>query len=925
MERTIGKTLDILMLEDIPIDAELTEQELHSADIPCTLKRVATRAKFLKALEDRIPDIILADYTLPQFSGLDALRLVKEMKLEVPFILVTGTQKEEVAVECMKEGADDYILKTSLKRLPAAILNVLQKKEAERESRHLAEQLQDSVKQVLTTFESITDAFFAVDDEWRLMYLNPRSDNFLSKVQKRREDLWGSYWWDEFPMSEDSEGARSLRRAVADRVPVEFEQYFPLLKSWLHMRAYPAENGLSIYAEDISARKLVERVQCAVYKISEAASTQQNLEHLFGKIHEIIAELMPVPNMYFVLYDSVRKLISFPYYVDDHNEQPEPRELSAGLAEYVLRTGQPLLASKENIDELVRAGEVTQSGVECIDWLGVPLKTGSTVIGVLAVQSYTEGVRFGDAEKNMLLYVSEQVAMVIERKRAEEQIRQQAHLLEIAQDAIMVLDMSNNIVYWNKGAERVYGWTKEESIGANANRLYQGEGNAVDEMFHHVREKGTWFGELNQVTKDGKEVIVESRWSLVCDDLGKPTSILVIATDVSEQKKLEQQFLRAQRLESIGTLASGLAHDLNNVLAPIIMAIPLLKDKVHETQELEILETLENAARRGEGIVKQVLSFVRGVQGERVILQPKHLITELKSFLSETLPPSIRVQARYAKDLLPIQGDATQVYQILVNLAVNARDAMPEGGTLSVEVQNVELDEQTASAHLDAHPGRYIVVTMADTGSGMSPEVMNRIFDPFFTTKDPGKGTGLGLFTVMTIVKNHGGFMDVQSEVGKGTQFRVYFPATDAPVIRQGVTGLQIPKGNGQCVLVVDDEESLNDLIQATLKSRDYRVLSAKDGTEALTLYMQHKDEIEVVLMDLLMPFLDGPTTVRTMQRINPDVRIVAMSGLLVDKEKRDELLSSAAIPFIQKPFSVEQLLTVIHETINKTALAQAV
>jgi len=917
--------LHILMLEDIPIDAELTEHELHAANISCTLKRVATRAKFVRELKDCLPDVILADYTLPQFSGLDALRLAKEMKLDVPFILVTGTQKEDVAVECMKEGADDYILKTSLKRLPTAILNVLQKKEAERESRRLAEQLQISVKQVLTTFESITDAFFAVDHEWRLMYLNPRSDNFLSKVHKRREDLWGKSWWDEFPMPEESEGAKALRRAAEERIPVEFEQYFPPLQSWLHLRAYPAENGLSIYGQDITERKLVERVQRAVYKISEAASMQHNLEQMFRRIHEIISELMPVPNISFALYDPVRKLISFPYYIDEHRDGPDLRPPSAGLTEYVMRTGLPLLASKENVEGLELDGASLRMDVHCVDWLGVPLKTGSTVIGVLAVQSYTDGVRFGDVEKNMLLYVSEQVAMVIQRKRAEEQIRQQANLLEIAQDAIMVLDMTESIVYWNKSAERVYGWTREESLGQNASTLLQREKDALRVMVDQVLEKGIWFGETKQTTKKGKEVIVESRWSLVRDEAGNPSSILVIATDISEKKKLEEQFLRAQRLESIGTLASGLAHDLNNVLAPFIMAIPLLRDKVHEKQELEILDTLEVSARRGEGIVKQVLSFVRGVEGERAILQVKHLVTELKSFMSETLPPSIRVQSKYGKDPWPILGDATQISQVLVNLAVNARDAMPDGGILRVELQNIEIDEQMAAVHLDAHPGKYIVVTVSDTGTGMSPEVMNRIFDPFFTTKDPGKGTGLGLSTVLTIVKNHGGFLDVQSEPMNGSQFKMYFPATESPVVQEGETAREIPTGNGQCVLVVDDEPSINDLIQATLRGRNYRVLAAKDGTDALSMYVQHKDKIDIVLVDILMPFLDGPATIRTMQRINPDVKIIAMSGLLVDQDKRDELLSSNDIPFLQKPFSVEQLLMMIHETMNRSLLAQAV
>jgi len=909
----MDKPLKLLILEDIPIDAELTEHELKKARIEFVSKRVATKHKFLKELDGFDPDAVLADYTLPQFSGLDALRLVRERGLDIPFILVTGTQTEEVAAECMKEGADDYILKSSLRRLPAALQNALNKKQAERESKRLEQELQKSAKQVLQIFESITDAFFAVDRDWRFMYLNPRSDTFLSKVHKHREDLWGRNWWDEFPMTDHSEGAKALHRAMEERVPVEFEEFYPSLESWLHVRAYPAEDGLSIYAQDATGKKLVEKVQRAVYNISEAASSSTSLDALFTRIHQIIAELMPAKNFYIALYDKERDLITFPYFVDEKDSRPEPKKPDGGLTEYVLRTAQPLLANSDVFNDLVSRGEVVPLGSDCIDWLGVPLKAVKGVVGVLAVQSYTERVRFGDEEKNILLYVSEQVAMAAERKRAEEQIRQQANLLEIAQDAIVVLDMSNTIAYWNKGAERVYGWKAEEAIGENGGNLLQKQQDSFENVFNQVRKKGSWFGELRQFTKDLKEVIVESRWSLVSDEDGNHNSILVIATDITEKKKLEQQILRAQRLESIGTLASGLAHDLNNVLAPIIMAIPIFKEKLHEEGDLDILRTLELSARRGEGIVKQVLSFVRGVEGDRAILQIKHLVVECANFLRETLPPSIRIQTKLTKDLWPVLGDATQLYQVLMNLSLNARDAMPEGGTLRVEVQNIMLDEQAASVHIDAKPGHHLLMTVSDTGHGIRSDLMNRIFDPFFTTKETGKGTGLGLFTVLTIVKSHGGFLDVQSEEGRGTQFKVYLPATEPSELQDVQKGQEIPKGNGEFVLVVDDEETISDLIEVTLKSKNYRVLTAKDGTEALAMYMQHRDKIDVVLMDLLMPYMDGPATVRAMKRIDPNIKIIAMSGLLFDKQKRAEVLSSDTIPFLQKPISVENLLTAVH------------
>ncbi|MFH0990135.1 MAG: response regulator [bacterium] len=911
------KQLQVLILEDIPIDAELTEHELKSAKIDCIVQRVATKSKFMKELEESTPDVILADFTLPQFSGLEALRIVREMKLDIPFILVTGTQREEVAVECMKEGADDYILKTSLKRLPAAVLNALKKKEAERASRRLETELQKSINYAISIFDSITDAFFAVDNDWILMYLNPRSDTFLSKVHKQREDLWGKNWWDEFPISFESEAAKQLFHAMNERTAVEFEEYYPSLESWLHIRAYPADPGLSIYAQDVTERKLVEKVQQAVYKISEAASNEKSIDALFKRIHEIICELMQAKNFYIALYDKERDLIRFPYWVDEKDTAPGPRKPERGMTEYVLRNGVPLLATQEGLKDLEIEMGVSPRGTPSVDWLGVPLKTVDGVIGVLAVQSYTDGVRYSDVDKNILVYVSEQVAMATERKRSEEKIIQQANLLDIAQDAIMVLDMAQNILYWNKSAERIYGWLAEEVVGENANRLLQKDQESLNAVIARVREKKNWFGELKQVTKDHRELIVENRWSLVHGQDGKSESILVIATDISEKKRLEQQFLRAQRLESIGTLASGLAHDLNNVLAPIIMAIPFLKEKLTEKSDLDILATLQSSAKRGEGIVKQVLSFVRGVEGDRAILQTKHLVVELGSFLKETLSPSIRIQTKHNKDLWPVLGDATQLYQVLMNLAVNARDAMPEGGTLKVEAQNLPLDQDAASLYIDAHPGRYIQLTVSDSGAGIPADIMNRIFDPFFTTKDPGKGTGLGLFTVLTIVKSHGGFVDVQSNPGSGTQFKIYIPACESAELSQLEEGIDIPSGEGQLVLVVDDEVSISDLIEMTLKSRNYRVLTAKDGTEALALYMQHRGEIDVVLMDLLMPYMDGSSTVRAMQKIDPSVKIIAMSGLLIDRQRSSDALISDSIPFMQKPFSMEKLLKTVHEVIH--------
>src|SRR5215212_7735831 len=347
---------------------------------------------------------------------------------------------------------------------------------------------------------------------------------------------------------------------------------------------------------------------------------------------------------------------------------------------------------------------------------------------------------------------------ITERKRAEERNREQAALLDKAQDAIVLRDAADNkILFWNKGAENIYGWTTEEAVGHTARELrLLSELNEAqfEQGTQAVMEKGEWTGELRQLTKGGEEIRVETRWTLLRDDKGEPKSILVINTDVTERKKVEAQLLRAQRMESIGTLAGGIAHDLNNILSPILMAVQMLQMKADDPGTLQWLEMLQANAERGADMVKQVLSFARGVEGERVALQPKHLVKEVVKILKDTLPKSIEIKFDVAADLWTVSADATQIHQVLMNLCVNARDAMPRGGEIFIRAENATLDEAFARINIDARPGPYVMVTVSDTGEGMTPETLARVFEPFFTTKEVGKGTGLGLSTVLTIVRS---------------------------------------------------------------------------------------------------------------------------------------------------------------------------
>jgi PAS domain S-box-containing protein len=498
---------------------------------------------------------------------------------------------------------------------------------------------------------------------------------------------------------------------------------------------------------------------------------------------------------------------------------------------------------------------------------------------------------------------------ITERKRAEEQIREQAALLDQAQDAILVRDLGQNILFWNKGAEKIYGWSAAEVIGKNAeDLLFKEHSKQFDAAREAIVQEGEWKGEMHQTRRDGADIVVESRWTLVRDEEGKPKSILVINTDVTEKKRMESQFLRAQRMESIGTLAGGIAHDLNNVLSPILMAIDMLQLKADDGSK-RWLDVLRTNAERGGNMVRQVLSFARGVEGERVALQPKHLIKEIVKILRETLPKSIEINFQLPDDVWIISADATQIHQVLMNLCVNARDAMPEGGSISIKAQNISVDENYARMHIEAKAGRFVVISVSDTGPGMTADVQSRIFEPFFTTKEMTKGTGLGLSTALTIVKSHGGFINVYSELHKGSQFAVYLPALDTPgSLAAAAVQTDLPLGQGELILVVDDEDSIREITRGTLETFGYNVLTASDGTEALALYADKKNEIAVVLTDMVMPFMDGPATIRALQRMNPKVKIIAASGLGTGLRAGEGPLEGVSV-FLNKPYTAERLL----------------
>jgi PAS domain S-box-containing protein len=503
-------------------------------------------------------------------------------------------------------------------------------------------------------------------------------------------------------------------------------------------------------------------------------------------------------------------------------------------------------------------------------------------------------------------------AEISERKQAEHKIREQAALLDITTDAIIVQDLNNQIRFWNKGSEHLYGWTQEEANTINAKRLlYKPETlDQLQDIQESLTNSGLWQGDLYQITKAGKEIIVSSRWTVMPDLERQPKSILIVNTDITEKKQLEAQFLRAQRMESIGTLASGIAHDLNNALTPMLMIVQLLEIKLADESSKEWLAILETNIKRAADLVKHVLCFSRGLEGKFSTLQIQDVISEVEQIVKQTFPKSIAMHIDIPKQSLRnISGDANQLHQVLLNLCINARDAMPDGGILKISAKNVWIDSESARRNIDAQIGPYVVLTVCDTGKGIPKDIIDRIFEPFFTTKDVGQGTGLGLSTVIGIVKSHNGFVKVVSEVGKGTTFQIYLLAAQTIETENDLTeNDEFPPGNGELILVVDDEESIREITKTALEKNAYNVLVAKDGIEAVALYTKYKEEINVVLIDMMMPSMDGPMAIRVLKKINPKVKIVVVSGLTSNHELI-ATLDNSITTFLAKPYTSQELL----------------
>ena len=471
--------------------------------------------------------------------------------------------------------------------------------------------------------------------------------------------------------------------------------------------------------------------------------------------------------------------------------------------------------------------------------------------------------------------------------------------------------------YISPNVERLIGFSNEELL-QNPNlfneRIHPKDLTIYLNALKNVKSAGHFSTEYRFKHKNGHYVWLHDERVLVKED-EQGEKYTGFWFDVTPQKILAQQSERTQRLESLGTLAGGIAHDLNNVLTPILMGAELLKNIVKDPRALKSLTMMENSAKRGAELIKQVLAFARGSEGERAPLQIRYLIAEIIKMVETSFPKTVKIKTEWERDLWPVLGDATQLHQVFMNLLINARDAMPEGGQIRIIIKNIMLDEQYARSNIAAKPGPFVLVSVQDTGHGIPTEVIDKIFDPFFTTKEVGKGTGMGLATAHKVISEHGGFINVYSEPKKGTTFNIYLPASkmkESTVLKAEVPAVQ---GNGEWILLIEDVAAIREITQKTLESNGYQVLTAEDGPEGVAVFAENMDKIELVITDMVMPIMDGPAVIRALQRIKKDLKVIGMSG------RTDEInnLKKKKIPFLQKPFTAQLLLEAVDKVLHKT------
>ncbi len=685
--------------------------------------------------------------------------------------------------------------------------------------------------------------------------------------------------------------------------------------------------GVYVRYRDISEEKRVEALSLALYRIAEKTTSSKDLQQLYAALHSIVGELMYAPNFYIALYDPARQVLTFPYFVDEKSKPPVRQKLEKGRTEYVLRTGEPLLCTPEVQADLVSRGEVGNPGSASMEWLGVPLKAGDETFGVVAVQSYAENPRLQESDKQILTFVSRQLASAIQHKRSEDALRRsEAQYRSLVQSAVYGMyrsTLDGKFLDVNPAIVAMLGYNSTEEVLALDPRqdvfLDPGQQNRLMREFRRgVRLTNV---EVLWKHRDGHAVTIRLSGRAVKH--GEEENVVeVIAEDVTERRILEDQFRQSQKMEAVGRLAGGVAHDFNNFLTVIRGYTELLLDpKTPQDQVHQRVEAIQVAADRSASLTRQLLAFSRKQLLELKVLNLNSIVRELERLLRPLIGENIQITSSLGVDLGPVRADVGQIEQVIMNLVINSRDAMPKGGRIRIETANVILDESVRQKHSYVQPGSYVMLAVVDNGQGMDATTQARIFEPYFTTKQEGKGTGLGLSTVYGIIKQLRGYILAESVPGMGSTFRIYLPNVEeiaevtAPAQSQPQPASATVRGS-ETVLLVEDEESVRSLIRETLLTQGYKVLEAESGETALYIAAAQEEPIDILITDLVMPGISGRDVARQVCELNPDTHVLYLSGYPEDAIVNQGILE-AGTAFLQKPFTLQKLYTKVREVLR--------
>ena len=681
--------------------------------------------------------------------------------------------------------------------------------------------------------------------------------------------------------------------------------------------------GYYVLYRDIEENKRSQTLSSALYRIAERTSSAADLQGFYASIHNIVGELMNARNFYIALYDPTAQLLSFPHFVDEVDEAPAPKPLGRGLTEYVLRTGEPLLASPEVFEKLVRQGDVELIGAPSLDWMGVPLRAGNATFGVLVVQSYSNDVRFGERDKEILTFVSQQLASAIDHKRHEEALRRsEARYRSLVQSAVYGIyrsDAQGRFLDVNPALITMLGYdSPEEVMELDPVREVFLNPEEHERLTKEFQQKGRLDGlEVRWRRKDGGAITVRlsGRGTSGPDELDNVLEI--IAEDVTERRALEDQFRQAQKMEAVGRLAGGVAHDFNNLLMVISGYTEVLLDELKAHEDLQSkAEAIQQAADRATTLTRQLLAFSRKQLLELKVVDVNAIVSDMERLLRPLIGETVELSTHLKPDVGHTRADAGQLEQVIMNLVVNARDAMPMGGKVLIQTERVELDARRRE-HSLIPPGPYVLLSVSDTGAGMDKETQSRIFEPFFTTKEKGKGTGLGLSTVYGIVKQSGGFIFAHSEMGEGTTFRIYLPRVEDSAEHSGpAKNPAAAAGGSETVLLVEDEESVRQLVRDTLAARGYKVIEASNGEAGLKVSDEHAGTIEVLITDVVMPGMGGRELAKRVSAGRPNIKVLFLSGYTEDAIIHEGVLEPGTA-FLQKPFTLQMLSRKVREVLR--------